>query len=418
MSLSAAICSAVSALNCQSSALATISTNLANSSTTGYKASDTSFSSLLAGDASSGTATGGVTSSSVTNISENGLLVDSSVSTYMAISGNGLFAVAGSSDSDDVSYTRNGEFSVDADGYLVNNGSYLQGWATDASGEITGGANSSNLVSIDTDEISSLASATTEVSMVANLPAESEVGDAYTSSMEVYDSLGTAAITTVTWEKTAANEWTATFSDPVLSSDASQTIGTVSSGAITINFNEDGTLASTSSTTLSISNWTTGGADGDVTLDLGSSGTSGGLSQYSSGAESLEVTLESNQDGVAFGSLTGISIEDDGTVYANFSNGMQRSIYKVAVATFANNNGLTAQSGGIYDASSTSGSATYKLSGENGAGSIFGGQIESSTTDTNTEFSRMMEAQQAYSSAAQAISTANDMFDTLISAVR
>lgn len=421
MSLSGALSSAVSALNAQSSALAMVSTNLANTSTTGYKAITSSFSSLLSGGTSKASnGTGGVSVASVSNVSAQGLLSTSTVSTNMAISGNGFFVVSPGSDSKDLSYTRNGEFSVDNEGYLVNNGYYLMGWATDADGNIIGSASNSTLSAIDTDAISTIATPTSTMSMIANLPAEAATGDSFTSSMEVYDSLGTAGAITVTWTKTAENTWSATFSDPTLASDTTQTIGTVSSDPIEITFNADGTLASTdpSPPLLTIDSWTTGAADSSISIGMGTTGTASGLSQYASGASTLAVDLESTQDGVAFGSLTAIEITDDGTVNAQYDNGMSRAIYKIPVATFTNSDGLAVGDGGIYKASSASGTATLRLAGTGGAGTINGSMLELSTTDTNAEFSRMMAAQQAYSGAAQIMTAANSMFETLISAVR
>jgi flagellar hook protein FlgE len=420
MSLSAAINAAVSALNAQSSALALVSTNLANSSTTGYKASDASFASLLAGDSTSSGGAGGVSVSTVSGISTQGLLTSSTVATNVAISGNGMFAVADSADSNQLYYTRNGSFSIDSDGYLISNGYYLQGWPTDADGNVIGGTTASNLEAVDTNAVSSIAGATSLVEMSATLPAEAAVGDTFTSEFEIYDSLGTASIVSVTWTKTAQNEWNATFADPVLASDTSQTIGDVTSTAITISFNGDGTLAGTnpSPPTLEISDWATGAADSAIALDMGDAGTATGLSQYASGKDAPSVSLKTVQDGLAYGSLKSINVGDDGTVYAAYSNGEQRAIYKIAVATFPNVDGLSAMTGGIYAQSSESGVATYKISGVDGAGTIYGGQLEASTTDTNVEFSRMMAAQQAYSGAAQAMSAANDMYDTLMSAIR
>jgi len=419
MSLSSAINAAVSALNAQSSALAMVANNLANSSTNGYKTTTASFASLLTGSSSSGASSGGVKVSSVSDVTAQGLLSSSSVSTNMAILGNGFFVVSSSANGGDLAYTRNGEFSVDENGLLQMGGYYLQGWPTDASGNVIGGTTSSNLQTIDVDAIGTIASATTTASLIANLPADAEVGATFTSSLEIYDSLGTAATTTITWTKTGENTWQASFGDPTLSSNSSQTIGSVTSGSIDITFNSDGTLGSTnpSPPTLAVT-WTTGASTSNVSLNLGSAGTTSGLSQYATGSDSPTVTVQSSQDGIGFGSLSGVSIGDDGTVYANYDNGMQRAIYKIPVATFVNANGLEAQSGGIYKATGNSGTATLNISGTNGAGSIYGSQLELSTTDTNQEFARMMAAQQAYSGAAQVMTTAKNMFDTLISAVR
>lgn len=421
MSLSSAVNSAVSALNAQSAALALVSNNLANTSTVGYKTTSASFSTMLAGSAGAKSAiSGGVLETAVADVSAQGLLTASSTSTNMAISGNGFFTVSSSLDGTGIAYTRNGEFSTDADGYLVNNGYYLMGWPTDADGNITGSGTTSSLQAIDTDKIATIASPTTEMSWVANLPAEAETGATFTSSVEVFDSLGTAASSTVTWTKTGENSWTAAFSNPVLASDSNSTIGTVTSDPVTITFNSDGTLASTdpSPPTLTIGSWTTGAATSSISIGMGTAGTATGLSQYSTGSDTLKVDLVADQDGVKMGSLTGISIDEDGTVSGVYDNGMTRAIYKVPVATFTNANGLAAMSGGMYQATTTSGAATLRFSGTGGAGTIYGSQLELSTADTNTEFSRMMAAQQAYSGAAQVVSTAKSMFDTLISAVR
>ena len=90
----------------------------------------------------------------------------------------------------------------------------------------------------------------------------------------------------------------------------------------------------------------------------------------------------------------------------------------MAVATFADPTGLSAASDGLYSATVTSGNAALQASGENGAGTIYGSELESSTTDTSSQFSSMISAQQAYSAASQVISTVSKMYDTLISAMR
>ncbi|RYE60124.1 MAG: flagellar hook-basal body complex protein, partial [Hyphomicrobiales bacterium] len=141
MSLSAALGAAVSALNSQSAALSMIATNLANTSTTGYKSIDASFASLLSGGTSAASnGTGGVAVSSRQNVGAQGLITTSTTTTNMAISGNGFFVVSPGTDSKEIAYTRNGEFGVDDEGYLTNNGYYLMGWPTDADGNVTGSA--------------------------------------------------------------------------------------------------------------------------------------------------------------------------------------------------------------------------------------------------------------------------------------
>lgn len=419
MSLTGALYSAVSAMNSQSQAISVVSDNIANASTTGYKTVTASFESLLTDSGSSSSySSGGVGVSTRYNISSQGLLAASSSDTAIAVQGNGLFVV--SDDSGTIYYTRNGDFATNDDnGYLSVNGYYLMGWATDQDGNVIGGETAGTLTKIDTSTLQSVASATTTETIKANLPADAATGDTFTTTMDVYDSLGTASNVTVTWTKTAENTWTAGFSNPTLASDSTVSTGTAT-GSITITFNEDGTLASTSPSPATVAmTWTTGAADSTITMSLGTAGAADGLTQYSSDSDTPAVDLTSiDQDGLAYGSLTGISIEDGGNVTATYSNGKTYTIYKVALATFANADGLTTMSGGVYSVSTTSGAATLHESGAGGAGTIYGSELESSTADTTEEFSTMITAQQAYSAAAQVVSTVKDMYDTLISAVR
>ncbi|QDL99148.1 flagellar hook protein FlgE [Rhodopseudomonas palustris] len=422
MSLTGALSSAISALNAQSQSLAMISDNIANSQTVGYKTTSASFSQLVT--AASGASTyssGGVTVLARSNITTQGLLTTTTSSTDIGISGNGFFPVTTAVTGGTTLYTRGGSFTLDNSGYLVNaSGAYLLGWRTDADGNVVGGASADTMVPIDTSVAATSGSATTTTTVAANLPADAAVNDTFTTSMSLYDSLGTANSMQITWTKTAENSWTATFANPTLASNTATATGTVS-GSIAVSFNSDGSLASTnpSPATISVTGWTNGAADSVITMDLGTAGGTDGLTQYSSGATTPAVDLTSiESDGMAYGKLSSIAIGDDGTVSATYSNGKTTTIYKVPVATFAAADQLEAKDNGMYAATLASGTAVVQLSGTNGAGSIEGGVLEASTSDTNTEFSSMISAQQAYSAASQVISAVNEMYDTLISAIR
>lgn len=422
MSLSGALSSAISALSSQSQAMAMISDNIANSQTVGYKTTSASFDSLVT-SASSATsyASGGVTVLSKSNITTQGLLTTTTSSTDVGISGNGFFPVSTALTGGETLYTRSGSFTIDSSGYLVNaSGDYLLGWRTNADGEITGGTSAGDMVPIDTSIAATSGSATTKTTIAANLPADATTGDTYTSSISLYDSLGTANSMQVTWTKTAENSWTATFANPTLTSDTTTSTGTVS-GSVTIAFNSDGSLKSTtpSPPTISVSNWTNGAADSTITLNLGTANGTDGLTQYSSGETTPAVDVTSiESDGLAYGKLSSVAVGDDGKVNATYSNGKTIAIYKIAVATFSAPDQLLAKTNGLYAATAASGGAVVQTSGSNGAGTIKGGELEASTTDTNTEFSNMISAQQAYSAASQVITAVNKMFDTLISAMR
>jgi flagellar hook protein FlgE len=419
MSLTGAMNAAVSAMQAQSSALSIISNNLANVSTTGYKASSASFSSLLTSTGSASSSSGGVTVAKSQNILARGTLVESSVSTNIAIDGDGFFAVT-TGDGSGVYYTRNGTFTVDDDtGYLTNNGYTLLGWPTDADGNVVGGTTENNLEQIDTDSMTGYAAATTTVSLEGSLPADATTS--YTSELELYDSLGTAYTLEVTWTKSTTddNTWSMSFGD-LATSDGTVLSGATVTGDTTITFNSDGTLKSPETTSLTISGLTDGADNMAVTLDLGTAGASDGLSQFTpeDGSSSSTVDIACTGNGCAYGTLSGVTIDEDGTVYANYSNEQSIAIYKIPLATFSNANGLTEMSNSVYSASSTSSGATYHFADSDGVGAIKDYELEESTSDTNTEFSSMIAAQQAYSAASQVISTAKDMFDSLLSAVR
>jgi flagellar hook protein FlgE len=393
-----------------------ISDNLSNSSTVGYKTTSALFESLVTNSSSSTSySSGGVNAASRANVSTQGLLTTTTNATDMAISGNGFFAVTSALTGGATMYTRNGTFTKDSSGYLVgSSGAYLLGWRTDAAGNPT----SDTMVPIDTNVAATSGSATTKTTFSLNLPADAATGATFTSSVSLYDSLGTASNVQVTWTKAAtSNTWTASFGNPTLASDPTKSTGTAT-GSATITFNPDGSLASTTSSTLAVA-WNTGAAASSIALNFGTVGGSDGLTQKNSGATTPTIDLGSIQsDGLPYGKLSSIAIGDDGKVNATYSNGETIAIYKVPVATFTAPDQLKADSGGLYEATAQSGDPVIHASGTGGAGTIHGSELESSTTDTNEQFSNMISAQQAYSAASQVISAVNKMYDTLISAMR
>ncbi len=426
MSLSGALSSAISGLAAQSTALSMISDNISNADTTGYKTTSSMFDDLVTASSSSTAYTsGGVTVSGLANITQQGLLAATTTATNVAIQGSGFFATTDSLSNGSTFYTRNGAFTTDSSGYLVNDGYYLEGWRTDASGQPLESESGSSLEPVKTTVAATSASASTKTTFDLNLPADAVVnssttstptsGSSFTSSMTVYDSLGNPASIQVTWTKTATNTWTASLADPTSSSDTSTAVGSISSGSpITLNFNSDGSIASTSPSPAAIGvSWNDGSTASNITLDMSS------VTQDSSGETTPSVNVTSiTSDGYQYGTLSSISVGKNGMVDATYSNGQTIPIYQLAVATFTAPDQLSAHSDGMYSATVDSGTPTYQASGENGAGTIYGSELESSTTDTSGQFSNMISAQQAYSAASQVITTVDKMYDTLISAMR
>ena len=177
-----------------------------------------------------------------------------------------------------------------------------------------------------------------------------------------------------------------------------------------ITFSGDGTPSAFNIASLDISGWESGATDSTVTLDLGTAALSDGLTQ-SSGAYSIGFI---NQNGVQFGSFSGVAIGEDGLVVALFDNGETLPIYQIPLATFANPNGLSAKTGNIYLASDTTGSPILREGKSSGAGTIAAGALENSTVDLGREFTNMIIAQRAYSAATKIITTADEMLDELV----
>ena len=441
MSLNSALNAAVSGLRAQSAAIAAVSENIANASTTAYKTREVSFQSLVTNKntASSTNQVGGaVTYTTSQSMTTQGSIEITGVTENIAIEGQGFFVVT-----DDVNnqpsgymYTRNGNFSTNEDGLLINDeGMILLGQRTDEDGNVSA-ANRTDLNSlepIDVGTISGTAQNTTEVDFNMNLPADAEIGDSFTTALEVFDELGVSHTVEQTWTKTAANTWDVQFANPYKTSlgSGSGDTGTIDvdglgGDTLTLVFNGDGSISTINGAVadafdVSITGLgaTTGANDLTLELDLGSGGLFDGLTQFSSDEDVPDISnLVIEQDGVRYGQLSGVDIDDSGLVTAVFDNGVRKAIYQIPIATFANPGGLTNVQGTVYDENENAGNYSLSLPGDGNAGNIQATSLEVSTTDTSEEFNKMIVAQQAYSSAAQIVSAVDDMFDTLISAVR
>lgn len=435
MSLYGALMTGVSGLNANSKALSIASSNIANVNTIGYKTSEASFSTLLASSVRAGdVGSSGVTAFSAQNVSQQGLLASTNSSTDLAISGNGFFVVSKTPDTATSTaqyYTRAGDFRPDASGNLRNSsGYYLLGWELDANGAVPSDRNA--LVPVNVSALAGKATPTSTMAFKANLQATADVNSTYTTgdmyagnvtpdfqrTVNVYDSQGGTQPIQLSFVKTGANTWSY---EVTYQGDAANIGGTANNPIYsgTMSFNEDGTLANadtsitpaTGSLSITIP-WasSSGLAPQSFNLDLGTVGTSSGLTQFSSAS-----TLISSQvDGALYGSISGVSIDNEGYVTAQFSNGLSQRVYKVPVALFSNPDGLTASSGNAFSASESSGNATISEAATGSAGGINASALESSTVDLAHEFTNLITTQRAYSASARIITTASEMLDQLL----
>ncbi len=444
MSISSALLAGVTGLTSNSSALAAISDNIANANTVGYKRAGVDFTSLVNTASKSSYAAGGVSTSTHNFVSQQGTLQSTSAVTDMAIAGDGFFVTSqkssGLTANDPTFFTRAGQFTIDKEGYLKNaSGLYLEGWPADSDGVITpDSANLTSLSPINIQQVVNTASPTTSVSVLANLDSDQTVNPAvyatgdmadyaadpttgvkpdFSITVPISDSKGGQRSMVLDFLKTStANEWNVEVrADPV--TDVTNTpTGLIGSGVLA--FNPDGsidgantTLASSfdiaNSATGSDPKWDTslGVADQTISVDLS------GMTQYSavSGVNSISA------NGTAFGGISGLSIDNAGTVTAVYGNGTTRKIAQVAVATFPNPDGLKPVNGDAYQASIDSGIFTLKTAGTAGAGTISPSSLEASTVDLSSEFTGLITTQRAYSASSKIITTADQMLQELLS---
>ena len=396
----------LSGLMATSQSLSTIANNLANLNTDGYKDENLNFASVfnqMQGTSGNGdpiqSGDGVQVAGKVTNFS-NGNVNSTGVSSNMALQGNGFFVVE---DSSGVDYTRNGDFTVNSQGQLsTQSGQLVMGYPA-VDGVVQTGAELSPITVNQANNIP--ASATTTFQMTTNLDASATVGTTYSSPMTVYDSLGESHDLTINYTNTAANTWSYSVTMPAADTGGTGSATQIASG--TLNFDSSGVLTSPSGTVSGIS--VSGLADGAATMDLtwnlnGSGGTSAITQQATSSA-----TSATTQDGYASGTLTGYSVLSDGTVQGQFSNKQTLALGQVAVASFANNQGLTQTSGNNYQATFASGAAVVGVAGSGGNGTITGGAVEDSNVSLSTEFSNLIVAQQGYEANAKALTTLNQV---------
>ena len=119
-------------------------------------------------------------------------------------------------------------------------------------------------------------------------------------------------------------------------------------------------------------------------------------------------------NGSAFGNFASVDVDEDGFVFAKFTNGIVRKIYQIPVATFTNPDGLEAQAGGTFTVTPESGAYTLTRPGLGTAGNIASSTLESSNVDLATEFTSLITTQRAYSASSKIITTADEMLDEAI----
>jgi flagellar hook protein FlgE len=402
----------LSGLAASSELLNVIANNLANLNTDGYKDEGLSFGDVfnqMQGTSGNGDPIqvgSGVEVEGETSNFANGTISSTGVSSNMALQGNGFFVVQDATNGQE-SFTRDGDFTVNSQGQLVTpEGQLVMGYPA-VNGVVS---TSSALGPISVNQASNIpAVSTSNFSMTTNLDASATVGQSFSSPITVYDSLGTSHVLTVTYTNTGANAWSYNISIP--GADVGATSAkTVASGTMT--FDSSGNLVTPTSPVggISISGLSDGAATMNLSWNLSGSNGASDITQQ----DATSATSATTQNGYGVGTLVGYSVLSDGTVQGEFSNNQTLSLGQVAVAGFANVQGLTQIGNNDYSASFASGNAVVGQAGAGGNGSIVGGAVEESNVDLSTEFANMIVAQQGYEANAKALTTMDQVSQATI----
>ncbi len=411
----------LSGLNASSKNLEVIGNNIANSNTYGSKVARGEFSDVYANALNgSGASTVGIgtTLSVVSQQFTQGNITATGNPMDLAINGAGFFQVSDGLNS--ALYSRNGQFKVDRDGFIVNNDALrLMGYPADGTGVIQPG----NARALQLPSAGINPQPTSEIEIEMNL--DSRVGttaptagpaidftDASTynnaTSLAVYDAKGQDVALTYYFQKSGTDTWNVfvTANGTPVNGTAAAPLPTTT---ITFPFNGGAPTAPVGPVLFDIpASTNTAGAQTlpmtGVALDLD------GATQYGAG---FGVTNLS-QNGYAPGQLTGINIEGNGIVMARYSNGQTKPAGQIELATFRNPQGLQPRGGNVWARSYASGDPIIGVAGEGNLGVLKSGALEESNVDLTAELVSMITAQRFYQANAQTIKTQDQVLQTLL----
>jgi len=430
MSLSSGLNAGVAGLSVNSTRLAAISDNIANSNTNGYRKTDVDFSSLVTSSSGGAFSAGGVSVSTFRNVSQAGPIITSGTSTDM-LPVTPLSDVVQDDGQRAFQMVATGSFRQNEDGFLVTPGALaLTGWPTNSDGSLAQSVSRDSATSLEPVRISAFLTAadpTTEIDLGVNLPAEETsagaAGIPIESPIEYFDGIGLKnqlriVYTPVVPTTGTSNQWTISFFDTA-------TAGTGLVAEFDLTF--DGTRAgggSLISATASAGNpadpqgtgttstfdATSGAAtihvpDGPITVQLQASAADAGLTQLA--APFTPNGLSKN--GAPAGNLDSLEFSADGILSGVYDTGQRRALFQIPLATVPNPNGLNALDNQAFEISADSGDVFFFDAGAGPAGEIVGFALQQSTVDVAEELTDMIVTQRAFSSNATVIRTVDEM---------
>lgn len=433
--------SGVSGLQNHQTKMDVIGNNISNVNTYGFKKGRVTFQDML-----SQTVTGaskptderggvnpkqvglGMSIASIDTIHTQGSVQVTGVNTDLAILGEGFFV---QKKGEEMLYSRNGAFTVDAEGRFVNpaNGNVVQGWMATVNEAGESVINSAAGVEDIIIPLSSKdpARATQNVKFYCNLQ---KSADTHQADITVYDDLGVGRQLRATFERVqeegVVNQWTMTLDVPDATEDsvvASTGEGDGGGNVFTLTFDDQGgilSVADAAGNTMEEGelnpnvSFTYAGTEGEVTqqinLFLGTTNGFDGITQF----QSPSTTKALEQDGYTMGEMQGFSIDDTGEITGTFTNGNRKAIAKVAIAKFTNAGGLEKRGDSVFAESNNSGIADIGEASAQGRGSMRAGALEMSNVDLSEQFTDMITTQRGFQSNARTITTSDEMLQELL----
>lgn len=394
----------LSGLNGAAKVLDAIGNNVANASTSGFKSSTAQFADVFASSLTGGGGTQVGIGTTVNTIKQSFTQGNISVTNNpldVAINGGGFFRM---SDSGTISYTRNGQFLIDKNGYVVNSAAQrLTGYAATATGVIVPSTPAE--IRVDTSDlmpqVTSLAEVGLNLDSRQGLPATALFSTAdptsynASTSMSVYDTLGNSHVMGIYFVKTAvANQW----------SLYTNLDGGAAAGPTTVNFTAAGQLSTAMPIAQSFA--VTTGATSPLAFGLDLTGST----QFGSNFGVNRIA----QDGYTSGRLAGVVIDSEGIMQGRYSNGQSRNLSQVVLVNFNNPNGLQPLGGNQWAESSASGQPIVGAPGSGTMGVLQSAAIEESNVDLTAELVAMITAQRNYQANAQTIKTQDQVLQTLV----
>lgn len=415
----------LSGLNASSKSLDVIGHNIANANTTGMKASRAEFAEIYSaalgiGGAGSGI---GVSVANTAQLFTQGNLKITGNTLDLAINGEGFFRVQATGEEE--LYTRNGEFKLDREGFIVTNAGYrLVGYNTTEDGVRTG----LNPVALQLPTGGQVPPrVTSEIVLNANLDAGAPVQTplasplsneqkAYGTALNVYDSVGNAVPVQLFFVKTGFDTTTRVATWSVVSEVTNRDTGAVTSAVVgALQFDDTGTPVANVPLNINVPADSFGTATpitaiNPIAINYGNATDGYTLTQFGSKFGVADV----RQDGYQPGELTSINISETGVISARYSNGVSQAAGQVALSTFRNTQGLQPINGGYWAETFASGDAFDGAALEGRFGLIRSGALEESNVDITEELVNMIVAQRAYQANAQTIKTQDQVLQTLV----